>query len=773
MIVYLDTLAILFRSYYSNLSSGLVSKKGVPTGALYGLSNTLLKLIKELSPDHIVACFDSPEKTLREESFEQYKANRKEPEEDLVLQIQLSKKLLEDYGVHIYQKPGYEADDILGTLATKSAQDGEDVVVVTCDGDIFQLTTDKKIKVYFLRKGMSDFLLFDEKEVEKKNGYEAKYITDYKALAGDASDNIPGVKGIGKTTAIKLINQYGDIDNIYEALQKDKIKECTQRILNLLKEGKEMAYTSKDLATIHNDVPIKEFNSNQPKWIERIEKERVNKTLEEYNFNSLSKRINDILGHKEEKPISTNTNSNKGTITETSIALWILDSTKTLASETDILEHIKKNTIEEAQEYIFSELKKKGRYNVYKDIEEPLIPILTKMKETGILIDKAKLESLHKEYQKDIDGLKEKIYKLAGEEFNLNSPKQLGEILFDKLNLVPKGRKKTAGGGRTTKEATLITLMNEHSIIPLILDYRKKEKLRSTYIDALPNYIQEDGRIHARLNQNGTTTGRFSSTDPNLQNIPTRGEGGKEIREVFVSGKGKKLVSIDYSQMELRLAAILSKDQKLIEAFNSGMDIHTAVAAKMFAIDKDKITTQQRANAKEINFGILYGMGAQALRQNLKIPLIEAEKFLTDYKKAFPTLFEYLDSIKTSTHKTGQVETLFGRVREIEGIHSNLEFIKAQAERMAVNSVIQGTAADIIKIAMIKIDEMLKKEKLDSKTKLLLQIHDELLFEIEEDSVEISLEKIIKVMESVLPEDKVPVRLFVESNIGDSWGSLK
>ena len=790
MILYVDTLALLYRAYYA--VPDLATKDGTPTGALFGLTNTLFRIIAEMEPEHVVACFDRPEETIRHAVDAGYKANRELPEEDMITQIELARDVLQSYGVHTVEKPGYEADDLLGTLAVADAERGEEVVIVSSDGDLFQLTVHPNIRVYFLRKGMSDFVLYDEKEAEKKNGYPAKYTVDYKGLAGDSSDNIKGVDGIGDTYARRLITAFGDLDAIYKVLDDGVLegKGFTKRVVGLLEKGRESAFASRDLATIHTDVSVVGPHGKAKAWKDRIVYADARKTLERYDFTSLFSRLSMITGMSDAGSVNRVAEAGKGgekgrgngvaadtavsgIAKAVAVALWVLDATQTNASLDDVFAYTEAHTVEDALRRIERSLQKNNLQSVWETIERPLIPIVEKMEQVGVCFDRKGAEKLSASYRRKIVSLEKKIHTHAGKEFNISSPKQLSEVLYGDLELKPKRASKTASGGKTTKESVLLQMAGDHPIITLVLEYRHYEKLRSTYTDALPDFVDDDGRIHTTLQQNGTTSGRFSSRDPNLQNIPVGGEDGTAIRDLFVAADGWEMVAIDYSQVELRLAAILSNDKVLLEVFGRGVDVHKAVAAQMFGVSQDAVTSEQRSSAKTINFGVLYGMGAQSLSRSLKVPLTEADTFLSDYKKAFPSLFDHLDAIKKEVSSSGFVSTAFGRVRPIPGISSSLPYVRAQAERTAANTVIQGTAADVIKLAMIGIDAMLTKEELDGDVRMLLQIHDELLFEVRPAVTDNAIEKIVAVMESVYPKDKKPIPLSVSVGRGSSWGSLK
>lgn len=791
MILYIDTLALLYRAYYA--FPDFQAPDGTPTGALFGLTNTLFRIIAEMEPEHVVACFDGPEETFRQQLHASYKANREMPEEDMITQIDLSREVLRSYGVHTVEKAGHEADDLLGTLIVSDAGRGEESVIVSGDGDLLQLTVHPNVRVYLLRRGMSDFVLYDEKEVAKKNGYPAKYIVDYKGLAGDSSDNIDGVPGIGDVYARRLITSFGDLDAIYAAVDAGmpENKGFSKRVVTLLEQGRESAFSSRELATIHIDVPITPPHTKSAKWKDLVVYSDARKTLERYAFTSLFSRLDTIVGAKagsgsdygneaktgerDDSVVSASPDDvfDAAAVRMVSVALWVLDVTKTNASFEDVCAYTGKQSPEDALVFIEKDLEKHNLLSVWRDIEQPLIPVVEKMERIGICFDLQSAKELSGAYQKKITSLTRKIYKLVGREFNVSSPKQLSEVLYTDLGLKPKRASKTASGGKTTKESVLLQMVDDHPVVSLILEYRHYEKLRSTYVDALPATVSTDGRIHTTLQQNGTVSGRFSSRDPNLQNIPAGGKDGVAIRNLFVADRGWEMVAIDYSQVELRLAAILSQDKALLDVFLQGVDVHRAVAARVFSVSQDAVTSEQRHNAKTINFGVLYGMGAQSLSRSLSVPLTEADAFLADYKKAFPILFDYLDRIKGEALASGFVTTAFGRVRPISGITSSLAFVRAQAERTAANTVIQGTAADIIKIAMVRVDAMLQDEGLAEDVRMLLQIHDELLFEVRPDVADQAIEKIVKVMESVYPKHGDPIPLLAHVGRGKSWGALK
>jgi len=775
-IVLLDAYAIIHRAYHA-LPDFSSSKTGEPTGALYGLSAMLMKIISDMKPDHIIACFDLHGATYRHELFADYKANRKEKDEDLSKQIDRSRDLFTVFNIPIYEAKGFEADDVLGAIVEQT-KDNKDIEIIIASGDMdtLQLVDKKKVKVFTLRKGINDTITYDEKAVKDRFGFGPELIPDYKAFRGDPSDNIPGIVGIGEKTATQLITTFGGVDDVYKKLEKDEEafekKGIKKRIVGLLKEGKEDAEFSKMLATIRRDVPIA-FKVPEKSWEEGFEVSEVFELFKELGFRTLTTRVKDLFGGEVEEEEKDTEDVSEKELQETAIALWVLDSNITKPTRDDILSYAKVSTFSEAKKKIFSELKKQKTLTVFEDIEKPLIPILEKMKKRGVKINVEFLKELSKEYHKDLEKIQKEIYKEAGQEFNINSPKQLGEILFDVLELSTKGQKKTAGGARSTRESELVKLKEEHSIIEKVLEYRELQKLLSTYIDNIPAML-EKGRLHATFLQAGTTTGRMSSNDPNLQNIPIKTEKGRVIRNAFVASKGHVLAALDYSQIELRVAAIMSGDKRLLEIFKNGEDVHNSVASSVFEVAPDEVTKEMRRRAKVINFGILYGMGVNALKANLGTDRKEAQQFYNAYFKSFSGLEGYLEEIKADARKSGYTETLFNRRRYFAGIDSPLPYIRAQAERMAINAPIQGTAADILKIAMKDIDGFLTKEKLEKDVHMLMQVHDELVFEITKEKALAVVPKIKKIMESVLTEKQSKgVPIIANTEVGDNWGEMK
>ncbi len=736
VLVLIDAHAVLHRAFHA--LPNFTSSKGEPTGALYGFSAFLLKAIRELKPDYIAACYDLPEPTFRHIAYENYKAKRPKMDDTLAMQINRSRDILNAFNVPIYDAPGFEADDILGTIVEqlKKFQVSSfkfQVIIASGDLDTLQLVKNNDVVVYTLSKGIKEAVIYNEEAVKKRFGFLPESTPDFKALKGDPSDNIIGVPGIGDKSAADLIQKFGTIENLYKKLKKGREfleKEGIRpRVIKLLEENEEEALFSKTLAEIRKDAPI-EFSLEKSAWQESFDAEKVKTLFQELGFRSLIERLTfpkgEPLGKPKDSPLAT-------------------------------------------PETLFERFNGQVPEKLFNEVELPLSKILKEMQGRGILLDTEYLAKLSKEYHKKLDDLEKKIWSLAGEEFNINSPQQLSVILFDKLKLQIKGLKKTARGSRSTNISELIKLKDSHPIINEIISHREFAKLINTYVDALPKLLDKNSRLHTTFDQAGTSTGRISSKDPNLQNIPKRTELGRNIRRAFVADEGFQLVSFDYSQIELRITAILSGDQKLKKAFKDGIDIHDAVASEVFNVAIDKITPEMRRRAKIINFGIIYGMGVNALRANIGCAREEAQMFYDEYFNDFKGVAEYLEKVKREACEKGYTETLFGRKRFFPEIKSPIEYIRKEAERMAVNAPIQGSAADFIKIAMVKIDKTLEDKKLKEKTKMLLQIHDELLFEIDDKIADEIAPFIAGIMENVYKSD-IPIK--VNAYIGKNWEDM-
>ena len=676
---------------------------------------------------------------------------------------------------------------MLGTIVEKTKNDKNlEIIIASGDMDTMQLI-DKRVKVYTLKKGIKDTILYDEKAVIERFGFQPKLLVDFKGLRGDPSDNIIGIAGIGEKSATDLIKNFGTIEEIYKVLKKnpEKLEAVGIRkgIIELLKEGGEEAKFSKMLATIRRDAPI-DFKLPNQKWKEGVDIKAAENLFGVLEFRTMGARLRTTLGAttspKDNSSVPLPSPASWGRagdevkdIEETKVALWVADSNISNPDLEDVLNFAGTDSPEKAKEIIFEELKKREGEFIFEEIEKPLLPIIEKMEKRGVLIDSKFLNDLNKNYSKQLKEIEKKVWQEAGTEFNVSSPKQLGEILFDKLGLTVKYQKKTSTGAKSTKESELQKMKDLHPIIPLILEYRELSKLVSTYIEPIPKMVDESGRLHAKFIQSGTTTGRMASSNPNLQNIPIGSENGKVIRNAFLATKGFDLVAFDYSQIELRIAAFLSQDSKLIEIFKSGKDIHSAVASEVFGVRESEVTKDMRRQAKVINFGILYGMGVNALTQNLGSDRKTAQEFYNTYFEKFNGLAKYLDNTKSEAEKLGYTKTFFGRRRYFEGLKSKLPFIKAAAERMAINAPIQGTSADIIKIAMKKVDDYIVQNKLEDKVYLILQIHDELIFEIESGKINEVLSKIKEIMQNIIPLDKISgVPIIVNSATGPNWGEM-
>lgn len=778
-LVLLDVHAILHRAYHA--LPDFSSSKGEPTGALYGVCAMLIKIIDELKPDYIAACYDLPEPTYRHEVYEDYKAGRGKADDALVAQIERSRSIFEAFNIPMYDHVGFEADDMLGTIVEQvKGKKDIDVVIASGDMDTLQLVVGDKVRVYTLKKGIKDTIIYNEAGVLERYQFEPKLLVDFKGLRGDPSDNIIGIPGIGEKTATTLITEFGSIEDIYKKLKKDEesfIKAGIKpRIIGLLRDNEEEALFSKELATIRRDAPIS-FLFPKETWRDGVNLDVVLELFKDFEFRTLGARLREVLGVVEtiveEKEVVEEDNYDQKVFEEAALGLWILDSNQTDPTVDDLLQYTSKKKVSVAAQVIEVELKKRKLLHILEDIEKPLMGVVARMKERGIAVDTKYFESLSKEYHKELAAIEKKIWKLAGEEFNIASPKQLGVILFEKLGLKAARQKKTATGNYSTKESELEKVKDQHEIVPLIFEYRERAKLLGTYIDTIPKLVADDGRLHATFIQAGTTTGRMASKDPNLQNIPNKTEHGRRIRNGFIAAKGYQLVAIDYSQIELRIAAFLSEDPKLMEIFRNGEDVHTAVAGEVFGVPQSDVTKDMRRQAKVINFGIIYGMGVNALKDNLGSDRKTAQEFYNNYFEKFSTLAKYLDNIKADTARKGYTETLFGRRRYFEGINSHLPFIRAAAERMAINAPIQGTEADIIKLAMIEVEEYLAKEGLQDKVYPLLQVHDELVYEVHESVLEEVVPKIRKIMEGVVSlEQTKDVPILVDASKGKNWGEM-
>ena len=729
-LVLVDGNALFHRAFHA--TPPLTTSKGELINAVFGFTNMLLRTWDDLKPDYLIVAWDRRAPTFRHKEYTQYKATRKPLDEALGSQYDRVHEVIKTLGIPEFALDGYEADDLIGTLAKQAGEEGGiEVIVLTGDRDIMQIINGH-VKVLMPKKTLLDVGLYGKKEFEEKYGFEPVQIVDYKALAGDASDNIPGVSGIGDVTATKLIKQFGSVENIY---QPENLKTLPERTQKLLAEGAESAALSKKLATLDLDSPVKlELTSCE---VKDYKSEEVAKLFKELEFKSLLLKITG----KGKDPLQGENQLN-------------------LYPQVVVSGNQSKATV---------------------DLDLAVTPVLEKMTKTGILINLKFLENLGKELKKRLEELQSEIFKTVGHEFNLNSPKQLSEILFDELNLPVYKKTKT---GRSTDEETLNELSSAHPMIPLFLEYRQLFKLVSTYIDALPKSVGEDGRIHSTFNVEGAATGRLSSINPNLQNIPV-GQTGKEIRKAFIASPGKILLGLDYSQIELRILADVSGDENLIKAFQEGLDIHATTAAKIFNVPVKEVSKEQRMVGKTMNFATLYGQGPRALSRQLKVDYTTAKKYIDDYFLQFPKVRIWMNQILEQGKKNGFVETISGRKRYIPELQSQNRFLQAFGERAAINHPIQGTSADMIKKAMVEIDESLVSSSLlvsskknannderitnNQSCQLILQVHDELLFECDPQQVQESAKMIKQKMEKSLTLN-VPVK--VDLKTGNNWGEM-
>lgn len=777
--VILDAHAIIHRAYHALPS--FTNSSGVATGALYGLTSMLMRIIEELKPDSIVAAYDLPKPTFRHISYDGYKAGRVKADDALVSQLKASRDIFSAFGIPILDAEGFEADDIIGTLVEQYiGTDDLSIIIASGDMDTMQLVSGKKVQVYTLKRGVRDTILYDEDAVVERFGFKPLQLVDFKGLRGDPSDNIIGVKGVGEKTATNIISVFGSVEGLYEALDADdsaKLSQAglSQRLVQLLKDHRDDAFFSKTLATIRRDAPVT-FDLAFGEYRKNAKEEVIRELFAEYEFTSLLARAKKIFTFEaEEEEVVDPT-----LLKEASIALWVLYSEQTNPTREMILQRTRKKNVVDGYEAIIDELKKTGGYEIFEKIEKPIISSIDSMHEKGVKIDIEYYKELSTKMKEVLSGIEKKIHAIAGEEVNINSPKQLSSVLFEKLELKPKGKRK-ASGAFTTNAETLEGLRDDHEIVGLILEYREVQKLLSTYVDAFLSHVKEDGRVHATFLQHGTATGRFSSVNPNMQNIPNSSTGmfsGNDIRRGIIADEGKVFIGSDYAQIELRMLAILSKDERLIESFQRGDDVHATVASYIFSVPIENVTSDMRRAAKVVNFGILFGMGVSALQKNLGSTREEAQKFYTDYFESFPAVTAYLEASKESAKTVGYTTTLFGRRRYFPGINAGAPYLRAIAERMASNAPIQGSAADTIKIAIALIEQDLSKANLLEKASLVLQVHDELIYEVDA-SVESAVKRIIEeAMKTVFARSPIAlegpfVPLEVATGVGTRLDELK
>lgn len=856
-IVLVDGNNLLFRSYYATAYTGNVmrNKEGFPTNGVYGFVNMINKIISDEKPEYMMVAFDIG-KTFRHEKYERYKDGRRETPDDLKVQFPVAKKILTAMGIKYLECAGYEADDIIGTISMWCEKDPEyEALIVSSDKDLLQLISDETVVKLLKTK---DYIWMDKKTFNATYGFDPIHMIDLKALMGDASDNIPGVKGIGEKGAIKLVSEYKTIDNIYENI--DKIKGATQ--IKLI-DGKEDAYYSKDLVTIYREVPLnvtfddllyKGENAdelidiyNDLGFYSLLRKINTNEVKKEENREEKFKVISDTNDIKISEDTSIYLDTTVGNYNDAEIlgiALYnstlscyipydifknntsILDTEYNLSTydykklivifnkygikvpninfdtmisayllnyetkddicylanklEVEIPSYDKKEVVtsEEAirrailkakfiyntKDKLYEDMKREDNIYLFESIEMPLAKVLANMEIEGIRVDKKVLEEMGTEIKIKLEILTRDIYNYAGEEFNINSPKQLGEILFDKLKL--PGAKKNKNGYAT--DIDVLKKLTEYPIINKILEYRALAKLYSTYIDGIISTIREDGKIHTIYTQTLTRTGRLSSIEPNLQNIPMRSEYGRLIRKAFIPEDNSVILSSDYSQIELRVFAHLSGVNDLINAFKEGVDIHTKTAMDIFKVPMEGVTKNMRRQAKAVNFGILYGISSYGLAEDIGISVKEAKEFINKYFETYPGVKDYMDKEIDEAKRNGYVKTIMNRKRVIEELKSSNYMVRSMGERMALNTPVQGSASDILKKAMVEINNIFEKENI--KSKMLLQVHDELIFNVYNDEIDKVKDIVYNTMTKVF-ELKVPLDVDIE--LGNNWYEAK
>ena len=888
-IIIIDGNAIIHRAYHA--IPPLTTKEGKMVNAVYGFTSMLLKVWKDVDPSYIAVTFDMAGPTFRHEQYKEYKATRVKADQDLYDQIPLVHEVVESFGLPIYEKKGYEADDVIGTIVeevkkkNKKSKDVVEVFVVTGDMDTLQLVGEH-VSVYTLRKGISDIVVYNPEEVKKRFGFGPEHMVDYKALRGDISDNIPGVPGIGEKTATELIVAYSTIDHLYAQIKKEdeQIKNALRpSVFKKLVEGEVSARMSFELAKIHCAVPEVNFVLEECE-IQALNKEKIEKIFQKFEFVSLLKRVPGFEeaavkkeSHKQKKEVVFNFIDNasaedvrsivtaaqeekqfmcravlsgkepleadllgllvgvktelffvdkkqiaqiallfqqssvelvghdikelvkalkfhcgvevKNTLFDVMVASYLLNPGSRAHDTSSILLKVlgKTLSVNSAQTSLFgvdkkilaeelfllaqtvkqfkAELEQVDNLGLFQKVEMNLIPVLADMEVSGVSVDLSLLAALSSEVALSLKKNTEKIYQLAGTEFNIASPLQLREVLFEKMQLSVAGIKKGKTGLSTSAEE-LEKLRGLHPIIDEISNYRELAKLQNTYIDVLPTLVnKKTGRIHTHFNQTVAATGRLSSVDPNLQNIPIRTELGRAIRKAFVAAPGNILISADYSQIELRIVASLAEDKRMIEIFQHDEDIHLATAAAINNVPLDQVTREMRYAAKEVNFGVLYGMGAYGLSWRAGISQFEAKDFIQKYFEAFSGVRAYIDKTLEFTKKEGYCETLFGRRRYLPELMAANFQLRNAAERMAVNHPIQGTAADLMKMAMIEV-----QKKIENKAKMIIQVHDELVIEVEKGLAQEVSKEVKDIMEQVITL-RVPIK--VGLSINESWGEMK
>lgn len=864
-LILIDGNSLLFKAFYATSYTGnyMVNRNGIPTNGVYGFARMVEKIIS-INPKYVIVAFDYGKKTFRNELLDTYKATRKETPQELVPQFALAREYLTAHNITWYEVEGYEGDDIIGTLVDFGEKNNLKVSVYTGDKDANQLIS-SQTTIYRTVKGVTELDIYNEQTLLDKYGLKPDQFRDFLGLMGDSSDNIPGIKGVGEKTALKLLHQYGTIEGLQE--HQDEIKG---KMGEKIRAGMEDALMSKKLATILRNIPI-DVDLEKATY-QGYDYETLKSFYEKYDMNSLIKSMTteaapkkelklEIVDHMPEitkdsavYPSIYDTNYHRSIILgygiyndeqayfisyenalkdelflaylkdenkkkygydiksavigsrwngieingytfDLSLASYVLEpavkeelkyvcthfdyegvqydeevfgkGAKKHIPEDDILaSHIvsKAKAIYELKDVVTKELKDKNQYELYEDIELPVTRILGEMEFAGTEIDLDVLKEMDTAFDETIEKLANDIYRISGTTFNISSPKQLGQVLFEDLGL--KGGKKTKTGYSTSQDV-LEKIIDAHPVVPLVLEYRMLTKLSSTYLKGLQEQVFPDNKIHTIYKQTLTHTGRLSSVDPNLQNIPVRSEEGKLIRKAFVSHNGY-LVSFDYSQIELRILAHMAHVTNLIDAFNQGKDIHRHTAALVFGVKDEEVSPQMRSQAKAVNFGIIYGMSEFRLSKDIGISISEARDFINKYFETYPEVKTYMDEVVETCKKQGYVSTLLNRKRYIPTINDKNFMVRQQAQRYAMNTPIQGTGADILKLAMIEVDKALKEKHL--KSQMILQVHDELIFDVFEDELEEVMSLVKEKMENCI---KMDVPLIVEGNYAKNWCELK
>ena len=826
--VILDGSSLFFRAFFA--LPPLTSPTGEYTNAIFGFANMFLKLWEELKPDELVIAFDKSRHTFRTELYPEYKGTRDKTPDELKSQIPLLEEFAGALGVTFLEKDNYEADDIIGTLATQAAAAGYDASVVTGDRDALQLVR-PNLRVLMTKKGISDLKEYDEAAFTEEYQMEPLKLIDLKGLMGDTADNIPGVPGVGPKTATKLLLEYGTLENVLDHAGEVKGKKLQERLTTFA----EQARLSKTLATINCSVP--DLDAPGAYGV-HPDAAKFTTFCQRYNLKAVLTRGKKLLaklataekggaltlsadGAAKAAPAKTGKSTKKAAsdapampdlstidvitpdghivfdwkaclhaglrfddgkhvddlklmayllhpeATEYTIPVLLAEFFPEEVQPETLSEDDIRNAYERLQPLMRAQLDALGLTKLYEDIELPLVPVLFEMEQTGVFVNRDHLAEKAEVIGDRIKGLEDDIYTLAGKTFKINSPKQLGAVLFEDLGLPPVKKTKT---GYSTNAEVLETLRYQHPIIECILSYRLWTKLKSTYLDGIAALIHpETGRVHTSFNQTVTATGRLSSSDPNLQNIPVRTEQGKEIRALFEPGEGyDAMLSADYSQIELRLLAHMSQDENFIEAFREGQDIHARTAAEVFHVPIEDVTSEERRRAKAVNFGIVYGISDYGLSRDLHISRKEAAGYIDEYFTRYPGVKAFMDKVVEEAHQTGAVTTMYGRRRELPAIHSKNFNQRSLAERMAMNTPIQGTAADIIKIAMIRASRMLKAANV--KSRILLQVHDELVLEVVNEEIPKVTEILKEAMEHAA---ELSVPLVIDVNVGKNWAEAK